>query len=67
VEEGCVETRSAGTQFNLTGKLTLRIESKAQLIQTRMQWITSGYRYSSERGQKRLLADIARLILLWQL
>jgi hypothetical protein len=28
------DARSAETRFNLTGKLTLRIESKAQLIQT---------------------------------
>jgi hypothetical protein len=53
IEAGCAETRSAETRFNLTGKLTLRIESKAQLIQTRVQPITSGYRYSSENGAKR--------------
>jgi hypothetical protein len=39
-----------GAQFNLAGKLTLRIESKAQLIQARMQRITSGYHYGSENG-----------------
>jgi hypothetical protein len=52
VEEACgAVARSAETQFNLAGKLTLRIESKAQLIQMRMQPITSGYRYSSKNGQ----------------
>jgi hypothetical protein len=45
---GCGEARRAETQFILAGKWTLRIESKAQLIQAGMQPITSGYRYSSE-------------------
>jgi hypothetical protein len=46
-EAGCAEARSAGNAVNLAGKLALRIESKAQLIQTGMPPITSGYRYSS--------------------
>jgi hypothetical protein len=53
VDAGCGKARNAETQFNLAGKLTLRIESKAQLIQARIQPITSGYRYSSENGAKR--------------
>jgi hypothetical protein len=66
VDAGCGEVRSAETRFNLAGKLTLRIESKAQLIQTRMQPITSGYRYSSENGAKRhcwnAMPEFARML-----
>jgi hypothetical protein len=37
--------------------MTFRIESKAKLIWTRIQPITSGYRYSSKNGGKTPLLE----------